>query len=490
MTDQNPASLDPADWEAFRRVAHAAVDDAIARFRGLPDAPVWRVPTDAARAAFTGPAPRNGRALAEVYEAVKRDVLPWSMGNQNPRFWGWYMGAGHPGGVLGDFLAGVDGTNCGGGDTSAAWMERQVLRWLAGICGLPEDAGGVLTSSGSMANFTGLAVARTKQAGVDVRTEGVGAIPQPLRFYASKEAHSCVAKALEALGHGKAALGLVPSGADLAMDLGALARMVAQDRAAGWKPACVVGTAGATNSGAIDDLRGIAELCRREGLWFHVDGCVGAVLKLSPSHAGLVDGLEEADSVALDLHKWLQVPFGVGAVLVRDRQAHRDTFAAHPDYLTEKTRGLANGEFLADYTMDLSRGFSALKVWMSFMEHGTEKLGAMIDQTIALARHACARISSEPDLEALAPAPINVVCFRFRGDRPDDAALGALNHEIMLSLQEDGTAVLSDTQIGGRLALRIAISNHRTRAKDIDHVLGEVVRRGRAGSPAAGGLGR
>jgi aromatic-L-amino-acid/L-tryptophan decarboxylase len=472
-------TLDPADWSEFRQTGRRALDDAISRISGLRDRAVWQ-PVPEAKGIFAADVPpRKGMALGEIYDGLSENVFGHAMGNQHPRFWGWYMGAGSMSGALAEFLAAVDGSNLGGGSTAAIGMERQVVRWLSGMTGFPQDAGGILTSSGSMANFTALAVARNRKAGVDVRREGIAAIDRPLRFYTSDQAHSCIQKALEALGHGTNALRLVPSGDDLAMDLSALERLVREDRAAGFTPAVVIGKAGATNTGAIDDLAGLADFAAREDMWFHVDGCIGAVLKLSPKYAELVAGLEHADSVALDLHKWLQMPFCAGAVLVRDRDAHRATFAAHPDYLEEKARGLAAGEFLADYGMDLSRPFSALKVWMTFQEHGTDKLGRLIDQTIALAQHGAARIAEIGELELTAPVPINIICFRYAASEMSEDGIKALNTEIMLRLQEQGLAIPSDTLIRGRHCLRIAICNHRTEVGDIDWIVDEVLRMGR-----------
>lgn len=479
MSDNSKTDFDPSDWEAFRKLGHRAVDDAVTRLSKIREGKVWQGTTEETAAAFSGPMPEEGMPLDQVYSDAVSALFPASMGNQNPRFWGWYMGAGTAGGALADFVAAVEGSNLGGGDTGAAKVEWQVIDWLTEMVGFPKGAGGILTSSGSQANLNCLATARNKMASVDVRKAGIGALPKPMRFYASKETHSCVAKALEVMGHGTDALRLVPVNARLAMDPNALPGMIAEDRAAGFEPVCVIGTAGATNTGAIDDLVALSQIARDEGLWFHVDGCVGAVVKLSHQLSDLVDGLEAADSVALDLHKWLQVPFGVGAAVVRRKTDQSDTFAAHGDYLEMKPRGLIVGDFFGDYGIDLSRGLSALKVWMTFKEQGRDKIGRMIDHTIELARGAAERAEAEPQLQCMAPCPINVACFRFWDASLSDAALDAINTEIMLQLQEDGTAVMSDTLIDGKTAIRMAISNHRTVKADVDEVLDAFVARGR-----------
>jgi aromatic-L-amino-acid/L-tryptophan decarboxylase len=269
------------------------------------------------------------------------------------------------------------------------------------------------------------------------------------------------------------------------MDIAALEKAVAEDRAAGMRPACVIATAGTTNAGSIDDLKAIGELCRREGLWFHVDGCIGALIRIAPEHARLMDGIEMADSLALDPHKWLHAPFEAGCALVRDAKLHCATFSLHPEYLEEKPRGVAAGEYLFDYGIERSRGFKALKIWMAQKEHGTEKFGRLIDQNIAQAGYLTELIASEPSLELIAPTAINIVCFRYRIENADEAAHEALNTEIMLRLQEAGTAVMTDTTIHGRHCLRAAINNHRTRRDDLELLVREVSRLGRvlAGEP-------
>jgi glutamate/tyrosine decarboxylase-like PLP-dependent enzyme len=478
MDTRREETLDPDDWSAARAVAHRAVDDAIAHLAGLRESPSWRQPSPQARAFFAQPLPQAPEALAKVYDDVIDHVRPYPMGNVHPRFWAWFMGAGNFTGALGDFLAAVDGSNLGGGQTAPALLDRQVVRWLRAMVGLPESASGTLTSGGSAANLVALTVARNAKAGIDVRAEGVGAMPRPLRFYASDQVHSCHQKALEILGLGHKALHMVPTDAEFRIDLAALQAAVAEDRARGLQPAAVIASAGTVNTGAIDDLQAVGALCRREGLWFHVDGCIGALLRIAPTHAHLVAGIDQADSVALDPHKWLHVPFEAGCALVRDARLHYATFALHPEYLEEHARGVAGAEYLFDYGIELSRGFKALKVWMSLKEQGVQKFGRLIDQNIAQAAHLAALVEAEPRLELMAPAPINIVCFRHRLPGATEAALKAFNTEIMLRLQEAGTATISDTTLGHRHTLRVAIANHRTRRVDLDLLVSEVLRVG------------
>jgi len=471
-------TLDPQDWSEVRALAHKMIDDAITQLSEVRNRPVWQPMPDQVRAAFKSQVPKQATPLADVYKEMQQNLTPYPMGNTHPRFWGWYMGASNFTGALGDFLAAINGSNLGGGITAAAEVDRQVVNWLVSLMGFPDSASGTLTSGGSMANAIGLNIARNEKAGVDVRREGVTSLPQPLRYYASDQSHSSSQKALELLGLGSNSLRLVPSDAQLRMDMTALANMITEDRANGLRPACIIATAGTTNAGAIDDINAIAALCQREGLWLHVDGCIGALLKLSPRHSHLVAGIERADSLALDLHKWLHAPFAVGCALVRDGRQHFAALNLHGPYLEAKPRGVSAGEFLFDYSYELSRGFKALKIWMSLKEQGTEKFGRLIDQNIAQAHYLTGLITSHPKLELMAPTVINIASFRYRGSGGDEAKLKNLNSEIMLRLQEEGTAVVTDTTLQGRYCLRVAIANHRTRREDLDVLVAEVMRLG------------
>ncbi|WP_417211712.1 pyridoxal phosphate-dependent decarboxylase family protein [Antarctobacter sp.] len=471
-------TLDPATWDELQALARRVVDDGIAHVRDVRDRPLWRDIPAEVKAAFCAPLPRGPSDLPEVYQQLCETLMPYPMGNIHPRFWMWYMGSGSYSGALAEFMAAIDGSNLGGGNNAAAFMDTQVVTWLKQMMGFPETASGTLVSGGSMANIIGLTTARNVKAGIDLRAEGVAAIPRPLRFYGSDQIHSCHQKAVELLGLGNKALRRVPTGPDYRMDVEALRAMIAEDRKAGCCPAAVIATAGTVNTGAIDDLAAIGALCRDEDLWFHVDGCIGALIAIAPENGHLVAGLERADSVALDPHKWLHVPFEAGCALVRDGGLHRDTFAVHPEYLEEKPRGIAANEYLHDYNLQTSRAFRALKVWMTLKEHGVDKFGRLIDQNIAQAAYLEGLIAEVPELEMMAPREINIVCFRYRPSGVPEGELRALNTEIMLRMQEAGIAALSDTTVDGRHCLRVAICNHRTRRADLDLLVREILRIG------------
>jgi aromatic-L-amino-acid decarboxylase len=471
-------TLDPSDWNEALALSQRVVDDAVAYLRDVRDRPVWRkMPADV-RARFATPLPRAPEPLADVYAMITETVMRYPMGNIHPRFWSWYMGSSNFTGALGDFIAAIQGSNLGGGDHAAALMDQQVVNWCKEMIGFPASASGTLVSGGSMANIIGLTVARNEKAGIDVRERGVAAIEKPLRFYGSDQLHSCHRKAIEALGLGNCALRRVPTDGGLRLDVRALRMAIEQDRAAGFRPACVIANAGTVNTGAIDDLAGLAGLAAQEDLWLHVDGCIGAFLAIAPDNAYRVAGIEKADSVALDPHKWLHAPFEAGCALIRNGAVHRASFAVTPEYLETTSRGLASGLWLHDYGLQTTRGYKALKIWMSLKENGVEKFGRLIDQNIAQARYLTDLIKAEPLFELVAPTNINIVCFRYRPVGVDRSFLKMINSEIMIRLQEDGVAAISDTTVHGEHCLRVAINNHRTHRDDLQLLVDEVLRLG------------
>ena len=481
MSDGLPQeTLDPEDWPQFRNLAHRAVDEALDYLQHTRQRPVWQ-PTPAAIAArFHEPLPQLPQGAERAYQDYRDWVMPWQMGNTHPRSWAWYMGNGTAFGALGDFLGAIVNPNMGGGNHVGNLVEGQVLDWCKEIVGLPSESSGLLVSGASMANLVGLAVARSVVGSVDVRSEGVAALAKPLAFYASSEVHSCIQKAVELLGHGAKSLRKIPVDDRYRIDLVALGAAVAADRAAGIHPCAVVGSAGTINTGSVDDLAGLAALCAREHLWLHVDGAIGAVVTLSPRHRPLVRGMELADSVALDLHKWLHLPFEAGCVVVRDRKAHRATFSLTPEYLAHAQRGLASGaDWFSEYGVELSRGFRALKVWLSFKEHGLQKYGRLIEQNIAQAQRLAELVRAAPELELMAPVVLNIVCFRYRGDGGSQQQLNTLNQELLIRLHEGGVVAPSYTTLGGSYCLRAAIVNHRTRSEDLNMLIDEVLRTGR-----------
>ena len=481
-SDEKFESLDPENWDEMRELAHRMVDDMMDYVSAARERPVWTpVPTDVA-AQMDKPAPLKPEGPEAVYEQFLANVLPYNLHTNHPRFWAWYMGSGTVMGALADFLAASLNPNCGGINHVAPLVEQQVLDWITEMIGFPEGSSGLLTSGASMANFTALTVARNTHAGFDVRREGMLEAPGPLSVYASTEIHSCNQKAIETLGMGSAGLRHVPVKQDFTLDLEALARQVAADRAAGMVPLCVIATAGTINTGAIDDMNAIADFCAREKLWFHVDGAIGAVAVLADNVREQLAGMERADSVALDLHKWMHIPFEAGCVIVRDASAHRDSFALVPEYLQKDPEGggLASGKlWFSDYGLQLTRQFRALKVWMSLKEHGLERYGRMIARNVEQAHYLAGLVNAEPELELLAPPGLDIVCFRYYADQLDTESANRLNKRLLIELQEGGLAAPSYTTLNGIYCLRAAISNHRSRFEDFDLMVAEIVRIGR-----------
>lgn len=463
-------SLDPDDWTALRQTGHAMLDDLFDHLSGLRQQPVWQKMSGESRNELRVELPRAPEDLSTVYQDFQRLVQPHSVGNLHPRFMGWVHGGGTPVGMLAEMLAGGLNANLGGRDHAPIEVERQVIAWAAEMTGLPPETSGVLVTGTSIANFIAVLVARRAALGPAVRSAGLQGAP--LTAYTSASAHGCVARAIDMAGLGTDSLRVIPTDAEHRMDLAALAAAVARDRSAGAQPFLVVGTAGSVDTGAVDDLTALADFCQTEGLWFHVDAAFGALAMLAPRLRPLLRGLERADSLAFDFHKWAQVPYDCGCILVRDPARQTDAFAQRLDYLRRDVRGLAGGHpWPCDLGPDLSRGFRALKVWMTLRTYGADRLGAVVDHCCTLATRLAARVAAEPALELLAPVPLNIVCFRVR-DRDD-----TFNANLVADLHEDGSFAPSTTRIGGRLAIRAAIVNHRTREDDVDGLVDAVLGR-------------
>ncbi len=479
--NEQELTFDPEDWDGLRRLGHRMLDVMFDSMEGVREQPVWRSVPAGVRASLEGEAvPYAGQGAEAVFEDFVEQVLPYPMGNAHPRYFGWVKGTGTPLGMLADMLASGLNPQMAGFDQAPRLVEEQTLRWLAELMGFPAGASGLLTSGGSMANLLGLNVGRFAKAGFDVRAEGLAGAAR-LRVYCSAETHSWVGKAAELLGLGRAGMRVIGVDAEYRLRVDELQRAIAEDRAAGLRPFCVVGTAGTVNTGATDDLEALAAVCRSEGLWFHVDGAFGALAYWSEELRVRVRGLELADSVAFDLHKWGSLPFEVGCVLVRDAAVHRAAFASTASYLAVLDRGpVAGGMVFADRGIELTRGFKALKVWMSLKAHGVDLFRRLVEQNVRQAEYLGALIGAEEALELMAPVALNVVCFRYVAAGLDEAGLNELNTEVLLRVQESGVAVPSSTVLQGRFAIRAALVNHRSRREDYAILVRAVVDAGRA----------
>jgi aromatic-L-amino-acid/L-tryptophan decarboxylase len=471
-------TLDPQDWDAMRALGHRMVDEMMEYLAGVRERPTWQPVPQTVKEQLSTAVPAAGQGAEKTYEEFLDNIAPYPLGNISPRFWGWVMGTGSPMGVLAELLAATMNPNMGGLEHGGVYVEQQVLGWFKQIFSFPADASGLLVSGGSMANLVGLAVARATKARFDIRKEGLQSGHAKMVMYASSETHSSVQKAVELMGLGSESLRKIPVNDAYQIDIAALEQTIAADKAAGLHPFCLVGNAGTVNTGALDDLSTLADIAAREGMWFHVDGAFGS-LGILTDIAPRLKGMGRADSLAFDLHKWMYMPFEAGCVLVRSEEAHRKSFSLTPNYLVHAERGVAAGpSWLSDYGIQLTRGFKALKVWMSIKEQGLDKYARLIQQNIDQASYLASLVEAEPQLELLAPVPLNIVNFRYVAPGMDDAALNALNNEILLRLQEQGIAVPSGTTLRGKYAIRVAITNHRSRREDFDTLVRETLHLG------------
>jgi glutamate/tyrosine decarboxylase-like PLP-dependent enzyme len=487
---ERPAPLPDLDWSPQR-----------AQALGIRMVDVWRdflasVPdrrvspglsAEQVRDTVTMGVPDHPLPEPELLEHV-RSVVDHSMYPGHPAFMAYITGAGTVPGAAADFIAAALNQNLGGWRLSPAATEIEVhlLRWFAERFGLPADtAGGLMTSGGAMANFIALKAARDRHAGWDVRARGLREGPQ-LTAYASDEVHVVSDRALDMLGIGFDHLRKVPTDAGLRLRVDALTRMVEQDVADGLRPFAVIASAGTVATGAIDPLPEVADLCRRHGLWFHVDGAYGALAAADPTSRPLFEGIERAHSLALDPHKWLYTPHSGGCVVARDVDHLRRAFDMEPSYIHEDRGRTGSGQDLGRLGPQFSRGFQAFKVWISLLAHGRAAYARRISHDAELARYMGALVEERADLELMASVGLSICCFRYA---PDDLAssdapardtyLDALNERLMTELWLDGRVFLSNAVLGGRFCLRACIVNFRTEAEQVELVLDVVAELGK-----------
>ena len=471
-------TLDPQDWSAMRNVAHDMVNDMMDYLESVAERPVWQPIPISAKAAINQPLPEQESDLSEIYNNFKINILPYTKGNIHPRFTAWVQGTGTPLAMMADMLASGMNPNTTIGEHSAMYVDKQVIDWCKDLLNFPKEASGMLVSGGSIANITGIIVARNSYG--NIREEGVQGQQKRMIMYTSSEAHSCVMKAAEVTGIGSNNVRKVKVDADYRMNVAHLETLIAEDKAAGNLPFCVVGNAGTVNTGAIDPLDEILAVCKKENLWFHIDGAFGALAKLVPEYQDVMKAFEEADSVAFDLHKWMYMPYEVGCVLFKNKEKHRAAFGGQPNYLISHERGLAAGpDPLTNYGMELSRGFKALKVYMSLQLHGAQIFRDLIRQNIAQSFYLGDKITQNADLELVTPVVLNIVCFRFIKKGLSEIELNTLNKEILMQLHEQGLHAPSSTVLDGKYVIRCANVNHRLSIKDYDALVEDVVRIGK-----------
>lgn len=477
---------------ALRRQAHAMLDDMLDYSEEIRERQVWQTIPEEVRARFHASLPREGSDLHRVHQQFMTSVLPFTAANTHPGFLGWAQGGGSQVGMLAEMLAAGLNANVGGRDQIPLEVERQVCRWMRDLFGFPAVATGIFLTGTSMANFVAVIIARDARLGSDVRRKGLLSDSVDLISYASTAVHGSIPKALDLAGLGSDNLRLIATDSNGQINLDLLAQTIQQDRDAGLTPFLMVGSAGTVDTGAIDDLEAIADLCMEEGLWFHVDGALGALAMLAPALAPRLKGISRANTLAFDFHKWAQTPYDAGFLLVRDDQLHQQAFAASASYLSRHNRGLSAGSpWPCDLGPELSRSFRALKVWMTFKVYGADAIGAVIQNTCDLAQSLAARIRNTPELELMAAVQLNIVCFRYRfapspssrDETQEDTENNRLNGELVLRLQESGVVVPSTTVLDGRLVIRAAIVNHRTTQAEIDDLVDATLSIGREIQP-------
>ncbi len=491
MTESMSAIKRPAETEPtapnmapeeFERLGRRLLSLVSGPATGRPDGPVHPTPpADHLRALVDQALPEHGIDADAIIDRIEADVLPYPLGNNHPRFFARVIGAGAPVGSLADMVSTSLNVGVAGTAEMAIALEHCVSRWLMELIGFPsEGTMGLLTSGGSLANLTGIAVARhwaAKADGWNVRAEGVQGGRPALTLYASTEAHLCVRKSLELLGIGSDNLRSIPTDRAYAMDMAALRTAVAVDRAAGHRPFCVVGSAGTVNTGAIDPLDRIADFCAEQHLWFHIDGAYGALGVVDPAVAPRFAGMARADSLALDPHKWLSVPIACGCALIRDRALQREAFSFVAPYIDiERIAGSDELPLPFEYGFELSRGFRGLKVWATLLHLGRAGVCRKISQNNRVAEHLTAIIERAPELELVAPPSLSVVCFRFAPPGWSGAAeaLDALNKAINDRINANGDAFFTPTTLQGRYALRVCVIHYGTSAADVEHLAARV----------------
>jgi glutamate/tyrosine decarboxylase-like PLP-dependent enzyme len=452
--------------DEFRRLGYRAVDLLADDLASLRDRPCRSpVPPDAQHALMHQPLPQGPSGADELLEYIAANIFRYPMGNASPRFFGWVNSPPAPIGVLAELLASGLNPSVAGGDHAATYLEHAVLEWMRQIVGVASWRGGLLTSGGSVANLIGLAVMRHVRTGGDVRAEGMYGGSR-LVVYTSTQGHSCIQKAIELLGIGHANLRRIPVTPQWQIDVHALRQQITADRAAGLMPACVAATAGTVNTGAIDPLREIADVCEAEHLWFHIDAAIGGPAAILPELAAFYRGIERADSIAVDPHKWMYVPVECGCVLVRDDLAMRNTFSLVPPYLRDQ----AALPWFSEFGIQQSRGFRALKVWLVVKQIGVDGYRQSIARDIRLARALQGRLDDSPDFTVEATGPLSITCFRYcpAGLATNEPILDRLNRRLLDIVQHDGDVFLTGTELSGRFVLRACIVNFRTTEDDLD----------------------
>ena len=479
----DPLGLDP---EAMRAYGYRTVDMLVRRLCDTSIPPLRRASPSEMRDRLAGPPPAAGHDFDAILERLERDVLPFTSRGDHPGFLAFIPFCGTWPGALGDFIASACNIYAGSWMESAGptQLELEVLDWFKQWVGYPAGAGGVLVGGGSAANLTALACARETL---------VGGMSDDLVGYVSDQAHSSLARAARVLGFRPEQLRVLPTDARLRVDPDVLAAAMDADLRKGRRPLFVAANAGTTNTGAIDPLAPIAEVCRQRDVWLHVDAAYGGFAMLTERGRALLAGIEAADSITLDPHKWLYQPYECGALLVRDDNVLRRAFQMTPDYLQDSF--VSDEVNLSDRGVQLTRSSRALKVWVSLQYFGVDAFTAAIDRSLDLAERVRERVECSEVLELVAPPSLGIVCFRrVFADAADEDEVDGHNAGLVVALEQSGGGLVSSTMLNGRYALRVCVLNHTTGADDIERLMdfferAEPTTAGATGSPVAAAAG-
>ena len=475
--------------DEIKRVGYRVVDLISDYLSTLPGRPVFRpCPPDLVGSLMEGPLPQEGEGVDALLDEFASKIAAFPFGNGHPRFFGWVNSPPAIIGVFAEALAAAMNPSCAGGNHAAIYVERQVLEWFKKLLGFPEkESMGLLVSGGSMASFTGLAVARhVKLPGV--RKEGMQNLQQRAVAYVSVEGHTCLRKALELLGFGSDNIRAIPVNDSLKMQVPQLEEAIRRDREGGNIPVVVAASAGTASTGTIDPLHDIRDVCHRHGVWFHVDAAYGGPAILTTRYRNELAALKDADSLALDPHKWMYVPVEAGLSLVRDGAAMRDAFSLVPPYIRTEgnSAGVLGLPWFSEYGFQQTRGFRALKVWMALKFHGVDGYTASVERDLVLAGRLADRVRQSGDLQLVIEPSLSIVCFRFApmSLRRDGEKLNQLNKRLLEAVQLGGNVFLSSTTINGDFCLRACVINHRATEQDIDFLVAHVRQTGESLLPA------
>jgi aromatic-L-amino-acid/L-tryptophan decarboxylase len=469
------------DEETLKRYGYQIMDEVASYLTQIRNRPVWQaMPEDIQTTIRQQELPGEGQPFEETLAFLEEMILPFPQGNGHPRFAGWINSAPAHAGVLIKPLAAAINLNCGIGDHAGQELERRVVQWIMQLCGFPvEGSAGVFVSGGSEANFTCLQAARhwaAQQDGWEIRTQGIQQIDHPFVLYQSDHGHFCIRRSVEAMGLGSNAIHIIPATPSFQMDVEALRSRIQEDRATGLRPFCVVATAGTVETGAIDPLDQLADLCEEQGLWLHVDGAYGAFGFLDARVAPLYKGIERVDSLATDQHKWLSVPIDCGCALVKHGKALYDTFCLTSAPADE------HEPWLSEYTLQRTRRFRALEVWAILRSAGRDGMARAIANNNTLAALLAQLVEAEPELELVSSGPLSIVRFRYVPAelRDEPAMLDQFTKLLAREIQHNGRAFLTSTRLLEKEVLRACLVNYMTTEEDIRAIRDEVLRAGHA----------